>query len=265
MAQPAEQLASSLRRQNQSFLDQLRIDYGPIALLGLYFARVAETVTRLDIGLSVEPVSRLMDINGNNRESWRPLFPAFNPDYNALDETNSFSLIAYDIAGEPVASGACRLYDWTSTNYHDELESLRMLRASREAQSFPFESCVVSAASARNVTGRIAFAGAAWCHPKVRGKSLSSIIPRTSKALALAKWDFDNMVGLMVEDSLARGLGKRFGYASAELGALFRTKDGGAINYALLAMPREDVVEHVRGYLAGQGSQVDSVIDRRLA
>jgi len=265
MAQPAEQFVSSIRSQNQDFLDRLRINNAPIGLLGLYFARIAEVVTSLDIALSIEPVSRLMDLNKQNRGSWRPLFPAFNPDYNALDETNSFSLIAYDVTGEPVASGACRLYDWALTNYHDELESLRMLRDSREADSFPFESCAVSASMARNVTGRIAFAGAAWCHPKVRGKSLSSIIPRTSKALALAKWDFDNMAGLMVEDSLARGLGKRFGYASAEIGALFQTKGGASIIYALLAMPREDVVEHVREYLASNGSQVDTVIDRRLA
>ena len=250
---------------NEAFLERLRIDQEPVLLLGQYFAQVAETVNNLGFVLSVEPIANLLDINKSNRDNWRNLFPAINTEFNPLDETNSFCLVVYDEAGEPVASGACRLYDWAATNYKTELESLRMFYAEPERSAAAFEECVVSAPSAQNVSGQIVYAGAAWCHPKVRGKSLSSLIPRTSKALALAKWDFDHMVGLMHEDSVKRGLAERFGYMHPELGALIVDDAGISRNFAVLAMLRDEVIEHIRQYSDGESPQVDTVIDRRLA
>jgi hypothetical protein len=115
------------------------------------------------------------------------------------------------------------------------------------------------------VSERVVYAGAAWCHPMMRGRSLSSLIPRTSKALALAKWNFDHMVGLMEETSMRRGLAQRFGYSSPEMGARMSGRSGETLNFAVLSMPREEVVQHIRDFSAGDGAQVDSVIDRRLA
>lgn len=263
-AQIENNFASSLLT-NKAFLENLRIDNEPVGLLGRYFAQIAEVATGIGIGLSVEPITTLTQLNTTNRESWRPLIPAFDPELNNLDETNSFCLIAYNEAGEPVASGACRLYLWVATDYLSELESLRMFYAEPEVSAAACEACMVSAKRARDVTGRAVYAGAAWCHPNVRGKSLSSIIPRTSKALALAKWDFDHMVGLMLEETMKRGLAQRFGYMDPEMGARIVDKSGAERDFAVLSMSRADVVEHVRQYSTGEGSQVDAVIDRRLA
>jgi hypothetical protein len=263
-AQPEQEFRSSLST-NTAFLERLRIDQEPVGLLGRYFAQIAEVATSKGVGLSVESINALHDLNRQNRDSWRPLVPALDPDYNRLDDTNAFCLIAYDETGEPVASGGCRLYNWTTTNYLNELESLRMFYSEPARSAELCETCVVSAAGARNVTGVVVYAGAAWCHPKVRGMALSSIIPRTSKALALAKWNFDYMVGLMLEESMRRGLGQRFGYATPELAAQIVDRSGTARSFAVLSMPREDVVTHVRQFSAGQGAQVDALINRRLA
>jgi len=250
---------------NKAFLDNLRVDNEPVGLLGRYFAQIAEVATKIGIGLSVEPITQLAQINAANRESWRPLVPALDPDVNDLDENNSFCLIAYAEDGEPVASGGCRLYNWEVTSYFRELESLRMFYASPAQSASSCEMCTVSAQGAKAVTGRVVYAGAAWCHPKVRGNSLSSIIPRTGKAMALAKWDFDYMVGLMLEETMQRGLAQRFGYTDPQMGARIVDKSGTARDFAVLSMPRASVIEHVRRYSAGEGPEVDSVIGRRLA
>jgi hypothetical protein len=128
-----------------------------------------------------------------------------------------------------------------------------------------YEACEVTAARARGITGRAVFAGAAWCHPSVRGQSLSSIIPRTSKALALAKWDFDSMVGLMLEDVLKLGFAKRFGYDHPEQAAIIVDRDGHEKRYAVLGMPRVEVIRHVEDYLAGSRSEIDGVVRQRLS
>lgn len=250
---------------NKAFLDNLRVDNEPVGLLGRYFAQIAEVATRIGIGLSIQPITELALINTANRESWRPLVPALDPDVNELDETNSFSLIAYNEDGEPVASGGCRLYSWQTTDYFRELESLRMFYSSPAQSAASCEACTVSAQNARAVTGRVVYAGAAWCHPKVRGKSLSSIIPRTGKALALAKWDFDYMVGLMLEETMQRGLAQKFGYTDPQMGARIVDNSGTERSFAVLSMPRASVIEHVRRYSAGKGPEVDAVIGRRLA
>lgn len=265
MAGPAQAASNHPLAQNTHFLDRLQINCEPVNLLGVYFARIAEAATDLDIGLALEPVSKLVDINSQNRESWRQLIPAFDPAINKLDETNSFCLIAYDSTGEPVASGTCRLYDWTATTYRDELQTLRMFYGDPATHAAAAERCDVTAERAKQVSGLVVYAGAAWCHPKVRGKSLSSLIPRTSKALALANWNFDHMVGLMLEDSVTRGLAARFGYTSPETGALIVDRAGIERNFAVLSMLRDEVITHVRTYLTGDPPEIDAIIDRRLA
>lgn len=265
MVAQSNQKFHSVVSTNTAFLEQLRIDQEPVALLGQYFAQIAEISTKKGVGLAVESIDKLHDLNRLNRASWRPLVPALDPDFNRLDDSNAFCLIAYDEAGEPVASGGCRLYHWQETNYLRELENLRMFYSEPSETAVSCEECVVSASGARNVTGAVVYAGGAWCHPKVRGMALSSIIPRTSKALALAKWNFDYMVGLMLEESMQRGLAQRFGYASPEMGARIVDRDGTARDFAVLSMSRSDAITHVREYSTGEGAKIDAVVDRRLA
>lgn len=249
---------------NELFLRRLRVDHEPVSLLGRYFLQVAAAADAHNISLSVETVEDLVDINGRNQDEWRRVLPLFDPRLNDLDENNTFVLVARNQDGLPVATGACRLFEWQDTNYTEELESLRIFSEEARAGEQEYARCSVSAKRSNRVTGRVVFAGAAWCHPSVRGQSLSSLIPRTSKALALAKWDFDHMIGLMLEDVLARGFAKRFGYEEPERGAVLVDKAGIEKHFAVLSMSRGAVVNHVDEYLTGHGSKVDRVVGQRL-
>jgi hypothetical protein len=249
---------------NNDFLGQIQIDQEPVRLLGRYFAQVAQLMSDKGYTLAIEPIERLVEINSDNQVGWRRLLPLFNPDLNDLDDDNSFCLIARNVGGMPIASGACRLYNWTSTNFAAQLENRQLFYADPYANGLDFEACEVTAVRARRITGKAVFAGAAWCHPSVRGQSLSSIIPRTSKALALAKWDFDSMVGLMLEDIVKLGFAQRFGYNRPEQAATIIDHYRQEKKYAVLGMPRVDVIRHVEGYLAGGRSEIDGVIRQRL-
>jgi hypothetical protein len=72
------------------------------------------------------------------------------------------------------------------------------------------------------------------------------------------------MIGLMLEDVLARGFAKRFGYEEPERGAVLVDKAGIEKHFAVLSMSRGAVVNHVDEYLTGHGSKVDRVVGQRL-
>lgn len=255
----------SIADRNLAFLKTLRIDHEPVSLLGGYFAEVAAFVEAHSIGLSLETAESLMQINRDNESCWRRIIPVFDPVLNDLDEGNTRVLVARNEQGEAVATGACRLYDWEHTNYAAELESLRMFSRDPSAKALPYKGCAVTAHRARAINGKVVFAGAAWCHPSVRGKRLSSVIPRASKALAVATWDFDFMVGLMLEEVVAMGFAERFGYHDPEQGAVLADSSGAEKRFAVLSMSRYAVVNHVDEYLSRRGSKTDRSIWHGLA
>ena len=265
MKQIVQQTVNVSDVDNLKFLNQLRVDHEPVARLGRYFVQVAQCAGDLGLELSIEPIAELVNINRGNQVGWRRLLPLFNPDYNELNEDNAFCLVAKDQSGKAIACGACRLFDWTATDYARELQSLRLYYSDPAKFAGQDEQHIVRSTAAHSVTGRVVFAGAAWCHPEARGRSLSSIIPRTSKALALAKWDFDYMVGLMLDDVLQRGFAERFGYTKPERGGLIARAGGQEKVYAVLSMPRPEAVQHVEEFLLRRPPQVDRVVNRRLA
>ena len=114
----------------------------------------------------------------------------------------AFCLIGRNRVGETVATHAVRLYDWASTSFAEEAESLRLFYADPTRMKYPNETCRVSAAAAHDVTGRVAYSGAAWVRPDYRGRSLALVLPRLAKAYAFTRWRPDFIVSWMTEAAI---------------------------------------------------------------
>ena len=89
---------------NQAFLESVRVDQRPAALLCRYFLEAVEQAESMGVRSTVAPVERLVRTNADNRAGWRKILPLFDPAYNALDENNSFCLLAETRDGEVIAS-----------------------------------------------------------------------------------------------------------------------------------------------------------------
>lgn len=199
--------------QSQSaFLQHIRIDYGPPDLLGRFFLKALAAADVLGLKLEVGTFKDLLIANQDNRDNWLPLLTIFDHRKSNVTPETAFCILGRDHTGRVVAAHAARLFDWSLTSFHDEAESLRLFYADPIAMRLPGERCIVTAPTARSLTGQVVYSGAAWYHPNYRGRQLSAIFPKIAKALAFARWSPDFVCSVMQPSIHARGFADRFDY-----------------------------------------------------
>ena len=215
--------------------------------------------------VSFEPVERLLEVNRENRNSWRPLFPVFDTEVGGFNEDNGFCLLGRNEDGKVIAAQAARLYKMTKGTFKDETESLRLFYTDPEKLKQPGETCAVSAKSASRFDGRIVFSGAVWYHPEYRRQGLTSILPRLTKAYALTKWYTDVIVSFMAEDVVKGGTAARAGYAHVEWDVVMKNSLLGDLRLALIWSNTAELIDYFAGYLGEANSEVDPIVYDRAA
>ena len=199
-----------------SFLDELVITYGPVARLGRFFLDADQALRQRGVTLSFGTMDELARTNAANRQSWLPLFPAFNPAFHAFDPARTVCFLGRNAAQEVVATHAVTLLDWRDSNFRDEAESLRLHYDDPAGMRRPGESCRVTAPSAARVSGRVAFTGAAWYRPDFRGRSLASVLSPLARVYSLACWDPDFTVRMISEALVKKGFADECQVANVE-------------------------------------------------
>jgi len=193
------------------FLTEIQAEHGPVDLIHR-FLRYADALNRdQGVVLSFATLEELEEVNERNRDSWKPLFPTFNPKLNTVPPDTAFCLLGRNADGDVVSAQAARLFTWEGTNFQKEAESLRLFYSDPEARKRPGESCVVTAPSAPHIRGRVAFLGAVWYRPDYRKRMPSLINLRIGPVCALTKWRPEYFTLVMIESLASRGLVSRFG------------------------------------------------------
>lgn len=244
------------------FLDSIAIDYGPRALLADFFAHAQYQCRLRGIELVFSTLEDLLEINRANSETWLPIVPLFNPE-NGIDQDKSYCILGLDPAGNVVATQAVRLYEWTQTSFAEQAASLGVFYADPAAMALPGEACVVTAPSAPNVRGRVAYSGGVWYHPDYRKRGLTAFMPRIARAYALATWSTDMTMTLMAEKIVASGVATRVGYPNVEWEARFLNNALAGPRFALLWMDTGHLIDDLDAHLAGYEAQVDAGVQHR--
>ncbi len=252
------------RGGDRSFIKCVTIDFGPSELLGPFFIEADAAARRAGVFLTIGDFSELVAVNRANRSNFPPLIPLFDPCNGGLSEEEAFCLIGRNRAGEAIATHAVRLYDWADTNFVEEAESLRLFYADPSEMKLPKETCRVSATAARDVTGRVAYSGAAWVRPDHRGRSLALVLPRIAKAFAFTRWRPDFIVSWMTEATYRRGLIDHVGYTTVDWDVQLRNSFTGDLRFAFLSMRRGCLLDYVRDF-STRMAQVDRGIGQRRA
>jgi hypothetical protein len=203
------------------------------------------------VTLSFASLEELAAVNRTNSNTWRPLVPLFDPLVGGIDAQTGFALLGRNAAGEIVATQAARLYQWSTTCFHDEAISLRMFYADPAAALARGERCAVSAASARVISGRVVFSGAGWYRPDYRGKGLATVLPRISRAYAYTRWHSDCTISMFADAVLAGGMAERCGYTNIEPASveLFNSP-AGTLRLALVSMATAENLADLAAILA---------------
>lgn len=244
-------LAGASRKNETLLLDAVEIQYGPPAILGRFFLEADKAARARGVRLTVGDFDDLVEVNVQQAANWISMIPLFNPTYGSLTADNAFCVFARSAtSGDIVATHAVRCYDWSTTNFKIEAESLRLLYSDPASMKLPNESCEVTAPAAVEAVGNIVYSGAAWCRPDWRGRGLSAILPRVAKAWAYTTWDCDKIVSVMTRETHARGFAPRFGYTTVDWDVRMRDSRVGNLDFAYLAMERRCLVDYLQRLVA---------------
>ena len=237
-------------KANRSFLADVRIDYGPSDLLGRFFIAADAALEQQGITLSFATFQELLAANEANPESWLPLNPTFRPNNGIVGGPNSFALLGRNRQGNVVTAQAVQIFEWQNSTFKAEAESLRLLFAQPDPNQYPQGTLTMTAPSAHSILkGRIGYGGAAWRHPTTRGKGLSPILGRISKAYACAHWQIDHFVGITSLALLATGFTKEAGFKHSEPGVSFADPTLGPPQAAITWITADEILDDLESYM----------------
>jgi hypothetical protein len=239
-------------------LDQITLIHGPHDVLSQYFF-IADTAAR-DCGVRLRlrtDFERLIDLNEQNRDSWPPLSPIFNPMLSNLRIDTAFWIEGIDETGETVATNAGRLYHWPDTTLADELRSLRVFYEDPEPHIAAGESVQVTAPSANKIRGEAVFTGAMWVRPDYRRHGLTKIIPRISRTYAYTRWG-NPLFWALIEPDLHRiGVTRAYGPWHHEEGVLVRLASWrGELPFRLLTATSDTMIADIASLVDQATSEI---------
>ncbi len=247
------------------FLTALKLDHGPISRLGYFFLKADTAARDRGISLSFGTPQEFARANEQNRDSWRPLISIFDPETGGFSEQNGFCILGRNRQGVVVATQAARFYDLDGTSFYDAASDLSLYFADPAAALAQGASCVVTSQATRNITGRVVFSGGGWYHPQYRGRLLSCILPRISRAYAFSRWNSDFTVSMMAEGVIKGGMAQRCGYTNIEWDVSIRNFSVGDLRLAFVWMDTLQMLADLETFLSSFDAQVDGTVEQRSA
>lgn len=235
----------------------VEIRHGPRGLLGRFFLWADQSARDRGVTLSFASLDDLFAVNRANSDTWRPLVSIFDPALGGVTGETAFVLLGRNAAGDVVAAQAGRLYRWPETNLQEEATSLRMFYADAAAAADRGDMCEITAPIAHAISGHVLFSGAGWYRPDFRGKGLSAILPRISRAYAYGRWATDWTIAMIGDALVKRGVADRYGYTNIEQGTVALIASPlGAHRCALTWMRSEQLLSDLE--VTMQGAEADT-------
>ncbi|MGI9410718.1 MAG: hypothetical protein ACR2OV_11630 [Hyphomicrobiaceae bacterium] len=252
-----------------SLLEGLDIVHEPREILGLVLIAASDAMARHGVRMTFGTFNELIAVNAANQDSWFPLHTAFRSDVGGANDENGIVIFGRNRMGRIVTAHAVRLFDWNGTDLKQEAQSLRLFYADPRSARDAGEYCTIHAEAASCVTGRCAYIGGLWCDPGYRGRGRVRLITAVTRATALAQWGFENLVGLMSADNMAKDFHRRTGMVNvlSPGGTLTNspTHPGGDIHFAIAYLSAMQLVDELVKLLLDLRSEVDGMVEQRRA
>jgi hypothetical protein len=245
-------------------LNDIRIEHGPIQRLGRFFLEADRAARERGVFLSFSALDELVAVNKQNRDSWRPLIPIFDPHEGGFRPETGFCILGRNRDGEVVAAQAARLYFFDQTTFYDAATSLSLFYENPQAARARGESCVVTAQATRNISGRVVFSGGGWYRPDYRGRLLTCILPRIARACAFTRWKSDFTVSMMAEAVIKGGVAARCGYTNVDWDVIVRNFAIGDLRFAFVWMDTLQLLNDLDA-LSSCAPQVDGPVKQGRA
>jgi hypothetical protein len=247
---------SPAARPATPFLDQLQLRHGPVAQLGRFFLLADQAVRDLGLYLQLHhDMQSLAEVYPHVLPGRTlPVLPIFHPDHSDLSADTAFWISGHDETGRVVATQAARLFDMTHTTVAEEFRSLRMYFRDPAPHQAAGMRCEVDCPPAEELSGRLVYSGGAIYHTKVRGKGLSRILPRISRALAYSMWNTEHTFGLVEKVLVEKNVHISYGYTNVSPEIRMLGSNRGDVYFDMVWMDPQEMLADLATYASSMAT-----------
>ncbi len=170
--------------------------------------------------------------------------PMFDPEFNNLNQFNSFCMIARNRHGEICALQACRLDTVDGSLADWAMRWMAGHYLMRSELVTPSQDQVPASSVTQDISGPVVYHGELWIDNTFRDKECSTYFPRLALLLSLIKWQPNAIWGLIGGPVATKGLSIRIGYPHME-NNFFRWEiaPNGASNREFITLARKSDLE----------------------
>lgn len=182
--------------------DAITIVHGPRRLLSRFILASDRAARQMGLHLRVRTdFDALLWLNRREtaRGNWYPIVDMFNPELVELGPENALWISGENSNGEIVVTFAVRIFDWRGSSLAEQACALFY----GEDRGQP---CIVTAEAAHLISGIVTINGANWVRPDHRGRQISALSPRLSKAVSCARWPVDWLFAFVTQKHIDRGM-----------------------------------------------------------
>ena len=242
------------------FLETLRIDHGPLPLLGRFFAAGDMALADKGISLTRGSLADALDTQMGNEASWHSFPPMLDVRLSGVGVDESYCLLGRDASGEVVTVQCGRIYQGTQS-LAAWVESGRFVYGSRPVGAdFQFK---IASPSVQTIGGTFVYSGALWVHPRHRGSKLAGVLVRLSRAYALARWNTSYTIAFVSDAMADSPMPAIYGYRQLEPGVRVNLADGATWSGLLMWMGRDELLSDLTSFLVDRLPQVDAGVVHR--
>lgn len=259
LAEAIEEVKSS--QLSRGFLAGLRIDHGPIGLLGRYFLFVDHYLRARGVTLTLASLEDASRLHERNRQSWNLFPPMLDTRLSDIPKSRSYCLLGIDGNGAVVTSQGGQVFDLAGSSLTRLIKDQSFFYGPGGKPGPAQPTCDIWAPVADSITGQVVYSGALWVRPDYRGHKFASLLPRLSRAYALAHWGTDYTVAFISNQSAQTPLLQMYGYSKLEQGFLMAGIPGvGDVTGPLMWMDRAELADDLAAFLAHMLTKVDGAV-----
>ena len=244
----------------RSLIDSIEINHGPVGMLGRFFLLADQLITDLGITINRASLADLAGLQSAHKSSWALFPPMLDVRLSAIPEDMSYALVGRNAAGDIVCAQGGRIYSTGDRSLADIVQDQSFFYATGSIPLLNAPRIALSAPSASVITGTFVYSGALWVRPDYRGQRLSRLLPRLSRAFALAHWNTRFTIALVSEQIAKSSLFEMYGYQKIEpkfsiSGLMAQDMVG-----SLMWMDVDELTDDLARFLALERAQVDAAI-----
>lgn len=244
------------------FLESLRIDHGPLPLLGRFFAAGDMALAEKGISLTLGTLTDALDTQMANEASWHSFPPMLDVRLSDVGRDESYCLLGRDETGEVVTVQCGRIYRG-SERLSEWIDSGKFVYGTKPARNdYRFR---ISAPAVDIIGGTFVYSGALWIHPRHRGSKLAGVLVRLSRAYALARWDTAYTMAFVSDAMSNSPMPAIYGYRQLEPGVTVNLSDGTIWSGLLMWMGRDELMADLTRFLLERLPEVDAGVIHRTA